>query len=278
VGHDGAWVCVLASSSGGNCSVLRVSHGGRVRIILVDLGLSPRRVRLLLAESGINAAHIDAAIVTHLDSDHWCPAWGDRLGDRVYVHDEHKRRGVLTGLLSGKERAFDRPFEIVEGVRILPHMVAHDEAGATSLRIEIEGVGSLGWATDVGQVNDDLVGHLKGVGVLAIESNYCPEMQERSNRPHWLKKRIMGGYGHLSNAESADAVRRIIPRSHTILLHLSRQCNTPSRAARAHAGCPTPLIISSHDRPTPWVGVGDTRDDIPRAVVVTPGIRFRSNG
>ena len=74
------------------------------------------------------------------------------------------------------------------------------------------------------------------VDVLAIESNYDPEMEMNSSRPWFLKKRIMGGKGHLSNEQAFAAVRSILDRcqadcralpQHIVLLHRSRECNCP---------------------------------------------------
>jgi phosphoribosyl 1,2-cyclic phosphodiesterase len=73
--------------------------------------------------------------------------------------------------------------------------------------------------------------------ILAIESNYDPAMQHASDRPYFLKRRIMGGAGHLSNQQALDAVKLILSRhesaatplpSHIVLLHRSRQCNCPN--------------------------------------------------
>ena len=86
--------------------------------------------------------------------------------------------------------------------------------------------------------------------VLAIESNYCPVMQRDSDRPDFLKDRIMNGAGHLSNEECRGAVSAIAPKREVVLLHLSRQCNTPEQATRYHAGAPYRVTVSAHDTPT----------------------------
>ena len=65
----------------------------------------------------------------------------------------------------------------------------------------------------------------------------------------------MGGRGHLSNEQCAAAVSEIRPRSHVVLLHLSRECNHPSLAARVHDGAPYALTLSHHQQPTPWVPI-----------------------
>jgi phosphoribosyl 1,2-cyclic phosphodiesterase len=65
-----------------------------------------------------------------------------------------------------------------------------------------------------------------------------------------LKNRITGGAGHLSNRQCAEAVARIAPREHVVLLHLSRDCNRPELAAAAHAGASYRLTVASQESPT----------------------------
>jgi len=98
-----------------------------------------------------------------------------------------------------------------------------------SFRLESD-AGSVGFATDIGRVSDGLVDLLRGVDLLAIESNYDRGMQLDSARPKFLKDRIMGGRGHLSNEECVEAVRAIAfpdEPAQVVLIHLSRECNHP---------------------------------------------------
>lgn len=252
---------VLASSSSGNCSVVTVTRGGvggERSHFLVDAGLSPRRTRRLMEDCGIDLRDVRGILYTHLDTDHCHAGWVSVLpaGAWMRVHHGHAGRARGMGLDRRKLSAFDgAPFEIVEGVTATPVMMAHDGLGVAAFRFE-GGGGSLGYATDCGKVTRGLVDTLKGVDTLAIESNYCPRMQAESARPEFLKRRIMGGAGHLSNQECAKAVRHIGPREHVVLLHLSRQCNTPERAAEMHAGSSYRLTVAMHDRATEEIGVG----------------------
>ncbi len=136
--------------------------------------------------------------------------------------------------------------------------------GVASFRIRVGGA-ELGFATDVGRPSDELARHLSGVDVLAIESNYCPVMQEHSGRPAFLKRRITGGAGHLSNQQSAALTRRISPGRAAVLLHLSPQCNLESLARREHEPAPYEVIVSRMDRPTPWIDLvpGERRGPAP---------------
>ena len=268
-------VCVLSSSSSGNCSLLSVRRGGHVTTILIDAGLSPRRTRRHLAEVGHPVATIDHVILTHLDRDHWCDGWinGRDRHTTIHVHKRHAGLASRLGVTAGRTELFSDTFELLPGLMVHPILVAHDSTGTAAFRFECTASGrSLGYATDTGRPSQELCEHLRGVDVLAIESNYCPEMQLASNRPDHLKQRIMGGKGHLSNEESARAVARIAPREAVVLLHLSRQCNRPERALEVH-GAPGPrVMVSHHDRPCEWIRVVDPARHVasPEVKVVRP--------
>jgi ribonuclease BN (tRNA processing enzyme) len=261
----GASLCVLGSGSGGNCSVLLVQRDGRRDAALIDAGLSPKRTTRLMEERGIALGDVRAVVMTHLDSDHWRPGWGSALpaGVPVLVHERHHAPATAQGLLPAAARPFAESFELMPGVRVAAAVLRHDDLGSSALRFDVDDAGSLGFATDVGRVTDDLVDHLRGVGVLAIESNYCRRMQVESGRPESLKRRIMGGAGHLSNTETARAVERINPR-HVVFLHLSRHCNRADLVADMHAGGEYEFTIAEQFRPTRWVRIaGGSAESMP---------------
>ncbi len=260
--QDGAALCVLASGSAGNCSVLAIRRGSITRICLIDLGLSPRRTFRLLAERGLSPHQIDDCFLTHLDADHVHPGWASAMPRHATVRVHRRHAPHLHGPFRSAWRIaeFDGPFALDEHAHARPRLMDHDELGVSVLRFDLRGLGAgvLGFATDVGRVTPGLLEHLSddgGLDVLAIESNYCPEMQAASARPEFLKRRITGGRGHLSNQEAAEAVRAVEPRDHVVLLHLSRECNTPERVSDLHAGAEYGYTISTQDRPTRWIRV-----------------------
>ena len=254
---------VLASGSRGNCSVLVVPDEGPGRpgrVMLIDAGLSPTRTRALLSESGLRLGDVDDIVLTHLDRDHFHPGWRGTRDCRatLRLHRRHVSRAQRFNLLLERNEVFDDGEAMGLGSRasVLSHLMAHDTEGVATLRFRFEGVagvGELGFATDLGRVERGFVEHLRGVDVLAIESNYCPRMQAASGRPAFLKRRITGGAGHLSNEECAGATEAIGPRRGVVLLHLSQECNTPDRAAIGHDERGYELTVSSQDEPTAWV-------------------------
>lgn len=231
-------VCVLASGSAGNCSVLRTPGG----VVLVDAGIGPRIAAKRLNGTGVSVRDVRAICLTHLDSDHFRPAWLGTIlnhGIRVYCH--RSRVGDVLELLDHEaaERlvgGFDDAFEPVEGLRARAVPLAHDRTGSHAF--VFEGFHCrVGWATDLGRVPRELHEAFCDLDLLALESNYDPDMQLSSPRPPFLKFRIMGGAGHLSNEQAYEAIAKILDRcqskkrrlpSHIVLLHRSRECNCPT--------------------------------------------------
>lgn len=267
---------VLASGSRGNCSVIAYrAPGERRRFALVDAGLSPRRTRRLLGEAGVSLDLIDDIFLTHLDRDHLHDGWrrGLPARTRLRVHQDHQRRAARLGLPIRQMAPIDPEDRGRGSLRVRATMADHDELGVVAFRFECADV-ALGFATDLGRPFRALAEALRGVDGLAIESNYCPEMQRGSERPAFLKNRIMGGAGHLSNEQCAALTRSIEPRSSVVLLHLSQECNEPHRALRAHADARYRVTVSSQDEATDWVRLL-AQDDLVR---MRPGARSVAAG
>lgn len=236
-------LCILASGSGGNCTILRSPEG----VMLIDAGIGPRTTARRMNGTGVSLSDIRAICLTHLDSDHFRPTWLSTIqkqGIRVHCHEDKaicltERQGRFT------DHGFDEkppvhtfnghPFEPIENVTFTPIRLDHDESGSHGF--VIEGFGCrIGYATDLGKVPRELLERFCDLDVLAIESNYDPDMEMNSSRPWFLKRRIMGGRGHLSNEQAFEAVRAIVNRcqkqtrhlpQHIVLLHRSRECNCP---------------------------------------------------
>lgn len=225
---------VLGSSSAGNTSVLRVTRGSQRTQVLIDGGLSPRAVRGHLTVLGFDPAETSAILFTHFDHDHAKNGWGKvamSTGMRLFCASRHVPHARERGYPDVAIAPFDARGTGFEfgGLRIAPCETPHDDGSTVAFRIETD-AGTLGFATDLGRVSRTLIDFLRGSHILAFESNYDPTMQEASSRPQFLKDRIMGGRGHLSNAECVEAVREIswpqVPER-VVLLHLSRDCNCP---------------------------------------------------
>jgi len=207
----------------------------------------------------LDPSQILGVVITHLDGDHFNAPLVDTLGAiaPVYMHRAHARRASNLGLLKADPHVLADPNPLAAGLIVRPLLMPHDDLGVAAFRLEFPGAGvSLGYATDVGRVRPELARLLAGVDVLAIESNYCPAMQLASNRPAFLKRRIMGGSGHLSNQQCARLVARIAPRRHVVFLHLSSQCNRPELVSELHTDGRYGITIADQREPTPWILIG----------------------
>lgn len=266
---------VLGSGSGGNCSVIRTPAG----LLLIDAGIGPRSTGRRLAEitrdRSVGLEDIAAVCLTHLDHDHCNPNWFQtyrKRAIRVFCHagcsddllDRATGRGVAIDVRSFHEH---QTFEPLPGVRVTAIGFAHDDTGSHGF--VIDGYGSrIGYATDLGRVTDGLLDAFCDLDLLAIESNYDREMQMNSDRPWFLKQRIMSGRGHLSNAEAFGAVRELFRRCecagkrlprHVVLLHRSRDCNCPEllrELFKRDRRIASRLTLSEQHEPTPWLRAG----------------------
>ncbi len=250
-----AAVRALSTGSTGNSSLILFREVDRRRVCLVDLGLSPRAITGMLGSMGLSLGDVEDVFITHFDTDHFRPQWANRLpaATKVHVHAGHARLAAHAGLKHGVVETIT-PSTRVGGVSVSTMLADHDDTGVAVYRFDHHDAG-IGYATDVGRPTDALVRFLAGVELLAIESNYCPRLQAASARPEFLKRRVMGGRGHLSNQESASVVAKT-GASAVVLVHLSRQCNRPDLAATAHKSHGAEVTVSAHDRPTQWVTIG----------------------
>ncbi len=260
-------LCVLASGSSGNCSVIRTPAG----VFLVDCGIGPRVAAARLNGTGVSLDQIKAVCLTHLDRDHFNGLWASTLAThriRIYCPADRVLRLLsFTGCsrLESLVVPFDhQSFEVIPGVTVRSLRLAHDDTGSHAFHFS-DGDGSIGYATDLGVVPDELVEHFCGVDVLAIESNYDPEMQRLSGRPAFLQRRIMGGSGHLSNQQAVAAVKAVFdrckaaghsPPGKVVVLHRSRQCNCPDRLRDLFlrdSRFRTRLVLSEQHSRTEWL-------------------------
>jgi phosphoribosyl 1,2-cyclic phosphodiesterase len=258
---------ILASGSSGNCAVLRCGSA----VMLIDCGIGPRTTAARLRQLGIRGTELLAICLTHLDSDHFNARWISQIVKHriaVWCHAEHAvelSRRVDDRTFSAMIQPFNgEPFSPLLGVSCEALRLPHDVSGSHGFVVEGHGA-RIGWATDLGRVEEALIARFCGLNILGIESNYDPQMQRQSGRPIFLQQRIMGGSGHLSNQQAFAAVRAILDRcerggralpEHIVLLHRSRQCNCPRLVRRVFGqdGRITGrLTLAEQDAPTPWL-------------------------
>jgi phosphoribosyl 1,2-cyclic phosphodiesterase len=255
-------LCILASGSAGNAALVRSPSG----ILMIDAGIGPRSFSERLDGTGVLVPDISALCLTHLDGDHFSPRWSStllRLNIAVHCH-ANKVAGLALSCpeLMPLVRPFDcMPFSPVDGLTCDPIHCAHDTLGSHGFVIHGFGY-RIGYATDLGRVPRYLLDRFRNLDCIALEANYDPQMQADSGRPWFLRRRITGGRGHLSNPQAFNAVRRILdhaPRlpDHVVLLHRSQECNCPELLRQLFSGdgrIAPRLTLAEQQQRSPWLG------------------------
>ena len=220
----------IASSSAGNAAL--VCHEDTN--ILIDAGVSCRRITPTLTTLSLTLADLDGILITHEHIDH-VRALGT-LQKKCAV-PLYASRGTAAALDYPAERvhAFTPGDALTVGsLRALPFRTSHDARESVGYRIESDD-GSLAVLTDTGCITDEAHDLALGADTLLLEANHDIEMLKTGPYPYPLKRRILGEYGHLSNEAAAEfAVECVRAGTSDILLaHLSGENNTPSLAEYA---------------------------------------------
>lgn len=224
--------CPLFSSSSGNCIYIGSSGGG----ILIDAGVSAKRITAALEQIGVSPDSIGAIFITHEHSDHI-------NGLRVFAGhnniDVYASAGTLAalgdiGMLDGRFTAREITDEGVEaaGICVKPFATPHDAAQSVGYTAMTPDGRRISIATDLGHVTDTVMNAIYGSDLVMLESNHEIELLRRGPYPYPLKQRILSDRGHLSNDACADAALRLLEGGTVrfMLGHLSKQNNTPELA------------------------------------------------
>ncbi len=242
----------LASSSSGNAALIRC--GGTA--ILLDAGISARRIAQSLAAFGMTPRELDAVLVTHAHSDH---VGGIATLTKKYAVPVYASHGTARFLACAAPllRAFDAgdAFSVGE-LEIRSFRTSHDAADSVDYRIDAPD-GSFGALTDTGFVTDEAAQALEGVDALLLEANHDVEMLRSGPYPYHLKQRILSDRGHLSNDAAAEFALHCVKHGtrDILLAHLSAENNTPAAAEYAvgrrlqAAGCGIRLGVAPKSAP-----------------------------
>ncbi len=224
----------LGSGSSGNATVVRSGS----TTVLLDCGFGVRELGRRLRGAGIDPADIDALLVTHEHRDHVAglPLFRRCAGLPVYL------TGRTSAAVKFGARALVRPMLVEAGrafsvgeMEILPFATAHDAGEPTGYVFRFEDGRRFGVATDLGHANPEAVAALEGCELIGLEANHDPRMLTDGPYPWYLKKRIRGDRGHLSNLAAADLLERVVSSrlTHLFAMHLSQTNNRPALAVEA---------------------------------------------
>lgn len=222
----------LFSGSKGNCTYVGTAAGG----ILVDVGVSAKRIKAALCDREISPERIFGILITHEHSDHIA---GLRVLTKQYGIPVYAAPGTLTALLSMKAVdvasdliPLDETAVCVGDMQVTPFHTPHDAAESMGFCIETPDERRIAVATDMGEMRPSVLERLSNCDLVHMESNHDVTMLQNGPYPYPLKKRILSVSGHLSNTACAQAACELAATgvARFTLAHLSEQNNTPALA------------------------------------------------
>lgn len=223
-------VCNLASGSSGNCTYI---ESGNAKI-LIDCGKPFPYVFNALNELGVDPGTIDAILITHEHSDHikGITKFARTYNTKVYAHIQAGEVMQHQILIDNNQFVFfDSDFEIND-LHIQPFHLPHDSKYCVGYRINEEDA-VISVCTDLGYFSDETFEIVQSSALIYLEANYDPEMlMSYPNYPPFLKRRINGPNGHLSNINCAKAIEKLVNSGTrlVVLSHISEHSNTTKLA------------------------------------------------
>lgn len=222
---------VFSSGSKGNCSALITNAG----IILIDCGISFAKIKKAMGQYSLNLEDITHCIITHEHTDHVS-------GLKVLTKNNPNIQIIWT---YGTQVAYEQKFKhtmtqiqsispdsqiTVNNVNLDFFPTTHDARESIGFCIYQEDK-KFSYLTDCGVISSHIIKELEKTTHLALESNYCPQMLENGRYPDFLKERVSGPKGHLSN-DQASKLLQIFNENleYVCLMHLSENNNNPTAA------------------------------------------------
>ena len=226
----------MFSGSEGNATYIGGANGG----VLVDVGVSCKRIKASLQGAQISLSDIKAVLITHHHTDHI-------KGLKIFLKNNPvplvaSRETIYAleyqGIIDDKyPRIYiDEEKSAVFGdIAVTRAPTSHDCPGSSCFAVNIGDEQKVAVCTDLGVMSDEVKELLRGAFLVMLESNHDPIMLRLGPYPAELKLRIASDHGHLPNAVCAETLAELytLGTSRFVLAHLSEQNNTPEKAASA---------------------------------------------
>lgn len=252
--------CSLYSGSTGNCLFVKSNNSN----ILIDAGVSTKKILEALDSINTNISNIDAILVTHEHVDHTksISSLSCKYNIPVYANLE-----TWNSLSKHKEKINienQKIFNVAEkfkikDIEIQPFSIPHDAANPCGFNLYNDS-NKISIATDIGHMDNTILNNLKNSSFIMLESNYDPEVLKMSSYPYSLKQRISGPNGHLSNNTAAKTILHLLNSGlkEVMLGHLSKENNFPELAYqtvidefRANNVSSSEVVLNVASRTTP---------------------------
>lgn len=222
-------LCSIASGSSGNC----IYVGTEQTNLLVDAGISAKRI-----ENGLNGIDImpdtlQGILITHEHSDHVAGLGILARKYQIPIYSTYETSRAIRqikniGNIPEELFHYVKPNEAfqINDIHVEPFSTSHDAQNPVCYTLQSEGH-KVGIATDLGKYDDYIVSKLEDSELLLVEANHDVNMLMVGRYPYYLKQRILGDFGHLSNDTSADLISKLINQKYQYILlaHLSKENN-----------------------------------------------------
>ncbi|HWT26323.1 MAG TPA: MBL fold metallo-hydrolase [Mobilitalea sp.] len=222
-------LCSIASGSSGNCIYVGSEHTN----LLVDAGVSAKRIENGLNGIDIHPDTIQGILITHEHSDHVSGLGILARKYRIPIYATYETARAIRQIKAIGEVSEElfhciKPNETfqINDISVNPFSTSHDAANPVCYTMQSEGQ-KIGVATDLGKYDDYIVSKLNDSDILLVEANHDVNMLMVGKYPYYLKQRILGDRGHLSNETSADLISKLMNQKlqYIFLAHLSKENN-----------------------------------------------------
>jgi len=254
----------LGSGSEGNSLLISGASGSTRTTVMLDCGFGIRETEQRLARLGVTPADLSGILVTHEHQDHVGGVFKFARRHRIPVWLSFGTWQAVRQQVKDVTIHFCRDSErfAIGDLEFSPYTVPHDAREPLQF-MATDGDRRLGVLTDVGQSTAHLVAALAGCHALMLECNHDREMLANSAYPYFLKQRIGGEFGHLSNQTAAEILARLDTSQlrRVVAAHLSKQNNTPELARSALSGVAGSsryeILVAYQADGLGWTGLAD---------------------
>ena len=250
----------LGSGSEGNALLISATSGITETTVMLDCGFGLREAESRLSHLHIDPKQLSGIIVTHEHQDHVGGVFRLARRHKIPVWMTHGTLESVCDESDGVTVHICRDIEpfVIGDLEIQPYTVPHDAREPVQYTAT-DGIRKLGVLTDVGHSTPHLMKALNGCDALVLEFNHDTEMLSQSVYPPWLKARIGGQLGHLSNQQSAEILQGL-DRSRlqrVIAAHLSQKNNSPDKVGSliqgVLAGSDVEVVIADQESGFDWM-------------------------